>query len=223
MVYAQRWGYARLGYGRDIVYGGDGNDFIYGGNGNDVLYGERGDDYLNGYGRGNDIVYGGDGNDIIDDVQDNRSDTLIGGLGNDQIFSDGGQVNAGGGADYVYVNPQLTTNITLGTGRDLLAVYQNWYDYDATGPTIVSDFNKAEDSLRLTVSLSDYDYLEHGAVLDRLDQNNDGWLGIKDTAADTDPWDGYGVHVADNSLILEIDYIDLVFKGMTKASFLDLA
>ena len=84
--------------GADVLIGdeaggaGNGNDALYGGAGNDALYGCGGDDYLVG-GADFDVLNGGDGNDIlIGDFEEGSapgsgSDTLIGGPGQDAIYT----------------------------------------------------------------------------------------------------------------------------------------
>ena len=54
-------------------------------------------------------------------------------------------------------------------------------------------------------------------MLDRLDVNNDGWLGAKDVEAND--YDDVTVHVGQNSLTLDVFDTEIVFAGMTKASF----
>ena len=79
----------------------------------------------------------------------------------------------------------------------------------------VRDF-KAEDKLEITAS-GPYEYLDHGQVLDRLDVNNDGWLGAKDV--EQNDYDGVTVHVGQNFLELEVCDTSVFLHGMTKASF----
>ncbi len=72
--------------GPQTVIGGAGNDTIDGMSGDDSLDGGIGDDSLIG-GTGNDTLIGGIGNDIIRAI-DLVEDTIDGGLGTDQAFSD---------------------------------------------------------------------------------------------------------------------------------------
>ena len=60
-------------------------------------------------------------------------------------------------------------------------------------------------------------FLDHGQVLDRLDVNNDGWLGAKDVEAND--YDDVTVHVGANFLELDVFDTSVVLHGMTKASF----
>jgi Ca2+-binding RTX toxin-like protein len=73
---------------KDTIYGGGGDDTIYGEAGNDVVYAESGDDYVHAS-KGNNYVEGGDGNDRLEGGRyysnDNSSDTIYGGAGNDTI------------------------------------------------------------------------------------------------------------------------------------------
>ncbi len=68
------------GSGHDVVMGGDGLDRIDAGSGNDSLYGET----------GNDTLLGGQGNDVFQELGNNGSDLLAGGIGWDTVsYRDG--------------------------------------------------------------------------------------------------------------------------------------
>lgn len=82
-----------------LIIGNSGDDFFFGGGGNDTLYGNGGNDTLWGTGL-NSNIYGGDGDDELDGssvVKDGGSGhdiirctapgTVIGGLGDDEIYA----------------------------------------------------------------------------------------------------------------------------------------
>lgn len=69
--------------GNDTIYGGSGNDSLNGGGNNDRLYAESGNDQLFD-GSGKDYADGADGDDHFFE-QYNRTDTLVGGPGNDIV------------------------------------------------------------------------------------------------------------------------------------------
>jgi Ca2+-binding RTX toxin-like protein len=90
--------------GNDTLWGGDGNDLMYGGEGDDTMLGgspltanvvhqprdpslpSDGDDTMLG-GNGFDQVDGGNGNNLMDAGNDGIRETVLGGVGNDIIFS----------------------------------------------------------------------------------------------------------------------------------------
>ena len=199
---------------RDIVYGGDGNDSIGGGHGNDTLHGGNGSDHLSGD-EGFDRLYGDGGRDTLNGWDGNH-DELYGGIGNDIIYADSDKVNAGDGNDQVtvlsYDSDYATVN--LGKGADTLnAVIE---ELDPVTIKVI-DF-KAEDHLNITGS-NQYGYpLDESVVLDQLDANDDGWLGIKDVVADN-PYDDFSINVGKNFLELEVYDSSVILQGMTKASF----
>ena len=78
---------------------------------------------------------------------------------------------------------------------------------------------KASDHLIFDSATSNDEYLDHGQVLDKLDVNNDGWLGAKDVEAYD--YDNITVHVGANSLELDVFDTSVVLHGMTKASQAD--
>ena len=208
------------GTGRDTVYGSDGTDFINGGDGNDVLYGDSGWDYLYG-GAGTDMLYGGAGNDTLDGAWDGQYDVLSGNAGSDKIYAGGDKVDAGDGNDLVNVymfDGGQRADVKLGLGKDTLQLELHEHDdpnYN-DGRIDVLDF-KANDKLVFDLAHNDYDWLDNGQVLDRLDVNNDGWLGAQDVEVyDTDE---VTVHVGKNFLELDVFDTSVVMHGMTKASF----
>ena len=206
------------GDGQDTVYGSDGADIIYGRSGNDTLYGENGYDHLYGD-DGFDTIYGGKGNDTIDGLSDGTRDNLFGGLGNDTIVADTDKVNAGENDDWVgaYAYDRNFSDITLGTGRDTLAVSMVDNYYDSKSRVVVHDF-KAEDNLSLVAYRQDQTLGNTSSILNQLDVNDDGWLGAKDVIAG-DTLDNFSVHTGKNYLELDVFDTSIVLQGMTKASF----
>lgn len=101
------------GDGNDTMWGGDGNDSMIGGLGNDMMYGGNGNDYVLGGtpatantmhrprkaglpndgndtilgGNGFDKVDGGNGNNLLDAGADNIRETVLGGSGNDMMYT----------------------------------------------------------------------------------------------------------------------------------------
>ncbi|MCA9138826.1 MAG: proprotein convertase P-domain-containing protein, partial [Planctomycetales bacterium] len=84
--------YLMGGVGNDTLFGDDGNDRLFGGNSRDILWGGGGDDWLEG-GLAQDDLYGGLGNDHLffnssdPTIQDEASNLLVGGGGNDIIIA----------------------------------------------------------------------------------------------------------------------------------------
>ncbi len=70
----------------DEIYGGDDDDLILGGEGNDIIEGNAGDDAISG-GDGADNIDGGDGHDVLLDEDGTGGDWLLGGYGDDHLFS----------------------------------------------------------------------------------------------------------------------------------------
>jgi Ca2+-binding RTX toxin-like protein len=117
--------------------------FYAGENDNDSLVGEAGDDNLQGN-ENNDILNGGIGNDNL--YGGFGTDTLIGGDGNDWIRG------ADGGANDI--NTNQFDRLTGGAGADNFvlgdALFVNsWPHYLGVGNAIITDFNTAEDRIRL--------------------------------------------------------------------------
>ncbi|HVF53536.1 MAG TPA: Calx-beta domain-containing protein [Actinomycetota bacterium] len=127
------------GAGPDTIHAGEGNDHASGGAGNDLVTGGGGDDGLTGDG-GDDRVSGNGGSDVIKDIwyeggvarapEEDGSDFLEGGAGNDLVFGLGGKdrLNGGegddalssqGGADELHGGPG-DDRIGAGWGNDLI-------------------------------------------------------------------------------------------------------
>lgn len=83
----------QAGHGEDTLLGGGGNDLIFGGGGNDSLEGGSGSDTLIA-GAGDDTIVATEG-----DPESGLGDTVLGGEGNDLIFSGGMGLLFGGGGD----------------------------------------------------------------------------------------------------------------------------
>ena len=89
--------------GDDTIYGGSGDDNISGEDGNDIIYGEDGNDTIRGN-AGVNYLDGGSGDDYID-LSNGSTDTIIGGSGNDLLYSFKGEklyiFNQGDGNDTI--------------------------------------------------------------------------------------------------------------------------
>ena len=102
--------YLDAGSGNDIVLGGSGRDRMRGRMGRDWLSGETGDDTISG-GPGSDTHQGDDGNDTLRAVlgDDGSPDSVVGGNGIDQMFTNDGVGNDSGdgglGVDACSVDP----------------------------------------------------------------------------------------------------------------------
>ena len=59
------------------------------------------------------------------------------------------------------------------------------------------------------------EFLENEQVLDRLDVNNDGWLGVGDMEVYDAQGDRITVHVGTNSMTLHVFDTEIVMHGMT--------
>lgn len=151
------------GLGQDGLWAGGGNDLIIAAAGDDNLGGGAGDDTIDG-GAGDDIVYGGSDagdtgtNDVIRGGEGNDTvfagagnDSLNGDEGNDNLFSGGGSdtVNGGSGADTLWGGGG-DDRFTGGAGADLF-VFAGGH-----GDDTVTDFNVAEDVLRLSGTTTDF-------------------------------------------------------------------
>jgi Ca2+-binding RTX toxin-like protein len=109
--------------GNDEIFAGAGNDFLSGGSGNDTLDGGAGNDFLDGA-TGDDILIGGDGDDYLSDHSGNNR--FYGGAGSDYIESFGATsatVDAGAGANYVYLNSVPIVSLTSGNDDDNIQVF----------------------------------------------------------------------------------------------------
>ena len=158
-----------LDWGNDYTSGGYGNDEIHGGDGHDTIYG----------GEGIDKIYEDNGNDELGDAE-----AIYGGAGNDDIINPLGTVDAGSGNDYVHTSAYLNTKVKLGTGADTLGNVT----FDHHVRTDVSDF-KAEDHLNLIAKdASGLGAIWTADILDKLDRNNDGFIGAKDAENVDDDW-----------------------------------
>jgi len=150
--------------GDDVQGGGTGDDTIEGGGGADTIYGGAGDagdtgtnDVLTG-GAGHDDIFAGAGNDSVtgDDGNDNLfggagDDTVNGGAGDDDIFSAGGSdVVSGDAGDDTLWGGGGDDNFTGGAGADTF-VFASGH-----GDDTVTDFNVAEDELRLVNTATDF-------------------------------------------------------------------
>ena len=124
-----------LGWGNNTVTAGSGADRVLGGLGDDRVQGGGGHDLIIG-GGGADVLAGGDGNDRIDafDIDNPMSDTVFGGRGDDTLILDDGDTASGG------------------SGRDIFDI-----DEFSNGDTavVITDFNPAQDTLKVAVSGGD--------------------------------------------------------------------
>jgi glucose/arabinose dehydrogenase len=135
----------------DVLNGLAGSDTIRGLQGDDLLLGGSGRDSLDG-GLGNDTIRGEDGND-----------TLLGSSGNDDLSGGGGDDRLIGGAA---LNSEGTVDrLTGNAGRDLFVLANSqgefYIDNNLTpgnlgGYAIITDFNAADDRIRLKGSPSRY-------------------------------------------------------------------
>ena len=185
------------GIGDDLVFAGNGADFVDANRGNDEVHGGDGHDQLNG-GRGRDLLFGENGNDELRDNGDDRADRMVGGAGNDLIVTDGGRMRLGSGSDTLFVDLEAPS----AQNNQYLSV------------THVLDFQSLD---HLTMSsTTPAGFLDTAAILNRLDRNDDHWLGAKDVAPSAG---GFSVHIVNGNLDLEIDHHHLVLHELTKASF----
>ena len=153
----------KTGTGTDVIWAGAGDDLIEAAAGADTLGGGAGDDTLNG-GGGDDLFYGGKDagdtgmNDVIngeggaDEIFAGAgNDSIDGGSGNDNIFSGGGDdtVSGGSGDDTLWGGGG-DDEFTGGTGVDVF-VFASGH-----GDDTVTDFNVAEDELRLVSTATDF-------------------------------------------------------------------
>ncbi|MDE0023201.1 MAG: calcium-binding protein [Spirochaetaceae bacterium] len=147
------------GAGSDFLFGGSGDDSIEGGTGGDLIMGGSGDDTLSG-GGGRDIIRGGSGADTIDGGA--GADLLIGGSGDDDITGgEGGDfilggagadtIDGGAGADII-VGGSGDDTLTGGAGADIFAFGPG------DGNDTITDFNKDEDTINLSMFGADLSY-----------------------------------------------------------------
>ncbi len=146
------------GDGDDSLDGNGGDDLIAGGAGEDTLQGQFGDDTLRGGadddilfgGTGDDLLDGGAGNDVLTDYE--GADTLRGGGGTDALLGFvagrftpyGAELYGDAGNDWL-VGDRLDT-LTGGEGSDSFTIYDV-----ADGAALITDFDRATDSLRIVV------------------------------------------------------------------------
>ncbi|WP_018062386.1 FG-GAP-like repeat-containing protein [Caulobacter sp. UNC279MFTsu5.1] len=173
------------GMGDDKLDGGDGNDWLqddYGGA--DRLLGGAGDDILqvtansttNGPAGREAYIDGGSGNDRL--YYQTRNDTgatavALGGAGDDVISIHGAAtttVDAGAGADRVFITRSGAWTVTLGEGRDVVQAYMP-KDTQVTAGTHI-------------IHITDF---QAGSAGDRLDMQSyvdfTGWNGQSDLVA----------------------------------------
>jgi Ca2+-binding RTX toxin-like protein len=153
------------GTGSDVLHGGAGDDVFFdddpnGGAGNDQMFGGDGWDSMHINRRGLSaptqvLMDGGGGPDVITfSPHDWRDDaTLIGGDGDDEISAFWGRsltIDAGTGNDRVGLNfLGATTTVTLGAGRDFLALFAYDGAAPAGGSITVTDFEAGDQGDRL--------------------------------------------------------------------------
>jgi len=181
--------------GADKIWGGNGDDRLYGGDGadtirddidstdannfgNDWLSGGNGDDYLSA-GNGFDTLLGGDGNDVLIGGGFIGFNILDGGAGNDVIsFTQGDQVNAGSGDDYISYN----------TAPSLMRLQ---YDVAHAGHSIV-------------VAGEGADTLSFGGVFSPLLSASKITVDLRETISSVDVIESIGFHSKPVSPVLEI-------------------
>ena len=118
----------------NTLRGNAGNNYLFGFWGNDVLYGNDGNDTLSGY-YGNDTLDGGAGDDILDDRDyPYGADMLIGGAGNDQLYSYGGDTCIGGTGDDKYFLYDSIGTLTENAGEGVDTIFA------AAGYTLSANF-----------------------------------------------------------------------------------
>ncbi len=152
--------------GQDTIYGGHGNDILFGGEGNDRIFDEYGDDSVDG-GAGNDAIggyiyypnnngsdtlLGGDGDDYIYGSHGGK-DILLGGEGNDTVRGLGdAYLDGGNGNDDLYIGVGSNT-VVGGTGNDTLVLSVN-YDGNFTDVNLKTGFVKHSTDVNLNFQIS---------------------------------------------------------------------
>lgn len=156
--------HAEGGDGHDLVKGGIGRDTLYGNEGDDVMRGQSDGDYVDGGtghdnvkgGGGNDTLLGGEGNDFL--KGGTRRDSIEGGNGNDRLFGNSFADTLRGGAGDDRLNAGGENDLLNGgTGNDLLkgGTGADVFEFaDGDGADTISDFDTAEDVLRLESALT---------------------------------------------------------------------
>ncbi|MDB5471336.1 MAG: hypothetical protein JWR84_2896 [Caulobacter sp.] len=159
-----------VGFGNDILNGGDGDDTLWGLRGNDTLnggagidtlYGGEGNDILAGL-TGNDLLYGDVGNDSIragdgDDVAqgDGGDDSMAGEGGDDLMYGGDGNDGLDGGAGFNTLSGEEGNDtLTIASGFNDVAAGGNGNDIFVAGAALntndMVDGGEGEDLLRLT-------------------------------------------------------------------------
>lgn len=135
--------------GEQITTGTDANQ-LWAGAGNDLVYGAAGNDHI-GAKEGNDTIFAGDGNDIVYGGADTGNDLIDGAGGADKLYSGAGNdtVDGGAGDDQLFDS----TGDDIYTGGDGVDMFL----FSATrGTDIITDFNVADDILRIAVTTTDF-------------------------------------------------------------------
>ena len=145
----------------DNVVGTVGRDSLSGGRGDDDLSGGAGDDTLLGM-EDNDTLDGGDGNDKLyggaGDVTQSGNDKLYGGAGNDTLD--------GGAGDDTLTGGKGADELTGGAGADNFA------------------FTTADTLGGATDTITDYDYVTDGDVIDLSGLNDISKLEVRSDGSD---------------------------------------
>ena len=155
--------------GFDVLLGGDGNDILRGGIGDDILDGGTGDDIVDG-GRDFDILRGAEGNDILSGGSGNdflaggtENDVLFGGTDDDFLYGGSGNDRLFGGRDFDALFGQAGNDVLNGgLGNDTLtggAGNDIFVFSTGSGRDRITDFNAAQDIIRLDDFGSDFDTL----------------------------------------------------------------
>ncbi|HYJ53058.1 MAG TPA: calcium-binding protein, partial [Allosphingosinicella sp.] len=183
------------GAGDDVVHGGAGNDYLSEGldGESDSLYGDEGNDRLFYQGMLSAAAIsarldGGSGDDRIDywSPSPASSAVLLGGIGHDRIFVEGGgnvQIDAGADSDLVDIRLYQTGyDLTLGSGRDLLVLESN-QGHPSNTFVRIRDFAAGDNG----DSLSLISYLSWQALLWDLNTNPfaAGFLRLAQQGTDT--------------------------------------
>lgn len=208
------------GGGGAELHGGDGNDLLYGSAGADILYGENGHDVIFSY--GGDVCSGGTGNDELTDIEGDSS--LLGGVGADKLYLNVGTTALGGsGNDQIYFAETGFRGGTAwangGGGRDQFLLtfieHEEAVQLEIRGLEAVDRI-----SFRLVDEFGDT-LLNDAQIKDRLDANNNGWIGLGDglnkatgwgVTANTDNADAMDIHVGEDVLTLHgVRSFDYVF------------
>ena len=201
------------GAGNDTLNGNLGDDILYGNNadnlgvdtgsdrlsdyegGNDKLFGQGGNDelrvarYDDSIPAGNILLDGGAGNDYIDFYASRKrldTVTIIGGSGDDIIWSAGelqSNIDAGEGSDRVAIDMiGGSQTVTLGTGADVLILRDFFGVVNVGNPKLVTDFATGIDRLDMDKYL-----LAMLTGWDRLTNPfGSGHLKLQQNGADTD-------------------------------------